>query len=126
MAVNVIDRDSLIGVVASPLVWAAHFLICYILVAVACAFGFAMPSSGEWGTVRIVLVAASAVALVIIAVLSVLAHRRWRQSGGNQRPNDERQSRHRFMAVSALLLCILSGVSVLYTAIPVVFLPICQ
>lgn len=125
MAMNVIDRDSLLGMVASPLVWASHFLVCYVLVAVACAFGFAS-AEGHWGVVRIVLIIVSVVAVAIIAGLALLAARRWRQSGGSGRPETPEESRHRFMSVAALLLSFLSGIAVAYTAVPLFVLPTCQ
>lgn len=125
MAMNIIDRDSLIGMVASPLVWAGHFLVCYTLVALACAFGFGIGTGGEWGTVRIILLIVSAGAVLVIAGLTFLAYRRWRQSGGSEPAQDHRQERHRFMSVAALLLSVLSGVGVVYTAIPLFALPLC-
>lgn len=126
MAMNVIDRESLLGMVASPLIWAAHFLLCYTLVGVACAFGFASPAPGEWGIIRISLIIVSILALATIAGLAFLAHRRWRQSGASRRPQDAEQSRHRFMSVAALLLSILSGIGVAYTAVPLFVLSTCR
>lgn len=126
MAMNVIDRDSLIGMVATPLVWAAHFLVCYILVAVGCAFGFASAAEGEWGLVRVTLVVVTAVALAIIVGLTILAYRRWLQSGGSRRPEGGEESRHRFMSVAALLLGVLSGIGIVYVAVPLFVLPVCQ
>ena len=122
---NIIDRDSLIGMVASPLVWAAHFLVCYTVVALACAFGFGTETGGEWGIVRIVLLIVSAGAVLVIVGLCFLAYRRWRQSGGSEPPHDHRQERHQFMSVAALLLSVLSGIGVVYTAIPLFALPLC-
>lgn len=123
---NVINRDSLIGMVASPLVWAGHFLACYTVVALACAFGFGTEAGGEWGAVRIVLVIVSAGAVLIIAGLAFLAYGRWRQSGGSETPQDHRQERHQFMSLTALLLSVLSGISVVYTSIPLFVLPLCR
>ena len=125
MPTNVIARDSLIGMVASPLVWVVHFLICYVLVAVACAFGFAT-AGDEWDIVRIVLVIVGAAALLAIGGLTFLAYRRWRQSGGSRPPQGHEQARHRFMSLTALLLGILSGIAVVYTAVPLFVLPTCQ
>ena len=123
---NIIDRDSLIGMVASPLVWAGHFLACYIVVALACAFGFGTEAGGEWGIVRIVLLIISTGAVLIIAGLTFLAYRRWGQSGGSEPPHDHRQERHQFMSVAALLLSVLSGIAVVYTTIPLLVLPTCH
>jgi len=123
---NAIDRDSLIGMVAGPLIWAAHFLVCYTVVALACAFGFGIEAGGEWGAVRIVLVIVSAGAVLIIAGLTFLAYRRWRLSGGSEPPRDHRHERHRFMSVAALLLGVLSGIAVVYSAMPLLILPLCQ
>lgn len=123
---NLTARDSLIGMVASPLVWASHFVISYGLVAVACAFGFGTAADGGWDAIRIILVVVSAVALGLIAALTFLAYRRQGQSGGSDRPRDPEQARHRFMAVAALLLGILSGIGVAYAMVPVFMLSTCQ
>lgn len=122
---NVIDRDSLIGMVAGPLVWAVHFLVCYVVVAVACAFGFGMAGAAEWSAVRSVLMVVSGVALAAIAVLTLLAWRRWFQAGGFRTPKDSVQVRHQFMALGGLLLCLLSAVAVIYVTAPLFFLPTC-
>lgn len=126
MAMNIIDRDSLIGMVAGPLVWAAHFLVCYIVVAAACAFGFSAANAGAWGSVGTALLVVSGIALAIIAVLTLLAWRRLLQAGAFETPKDEVQARHRFMALAGLLLCFLSGVAVIYVAVPLLFLPVCR
>ncbi|WP_274426426.1 hypothetical protein [Chelativorans sp. YIM 93263] len=123
---NVIDRDSLVGMVAGPLVWGAHFLTCYIAIAVACAFEFETGGPGEWGTVKTILLAVTGIALALIAVLILLAWHRWMQAGGFEKPRDSTQARHQFMAVGGLLLCFLSVVAVIYAAVPLFFLPACQ
>lgn len=124
MATNVIARDSLIGMVAGPLIWAAHFVTCYTVVALACAFGFG--TEGPWSAVTIALVIVSAVALALIAALTLLAYRRWRQAGSPGQPREPVQARHRFMAVSGMLLCILSGISLVYVSVPLFILSPCQ
>lgn len=122
---SVIDRDSLIGMVAGPLVWAAHFLFCYVLVSVACAFGFASAAGGGWGTVPILLVIASVLALASIAGLALLAYRRGGEAGGSRRPEDAEAARHRFMSLTAMLLGVLSAIGVVYTSVPLFVLPPC-
>lgn len=126
MPINVIDRDSLVGMITGPLVWTAHFLTCYVTIAVACAFGFGAGGPGEWGAVRMILLAVTGLALALIAVLILLAWRRWMQAGGFERPQDPTQARHQFMAVGGLLLCFLSALAVIYAAVPLFLLPTCQ
>lgn len=87
-------------------VWAAHFGFCYAAVAVACLRGL--------GGVRGVLLAASALAAIVLAVMA------WRAYAGLRRAPHSTRWALRFGA--ALLALLAVG----WTALPVPLLPACD
>ena len=66
------EIESLWTLFTAPVVWAAHFVICYVLAAVYCA---KQPDLG-FDAVRLGIAAATAVALCLIVLAAWLA---WRQ-----------------------------------------------
>ena len=87
-------------------VWAAHFLFCYAAVALACLRGL--------GGVRGVLLAASALAAAVLAVMA------WRAYAGLRRAPHSTRWAVRFGA--ALLALLALG----WTTLPVPWLPACD
>jgi hypothetical protein len=110
---------------ASPVIWAVHFLACYILAALWC--GMVVGRGGSLGTVRVVIAALTLVALAAIAVIGWLGHRA-HTLGAEQAPHDDDtpEDRHRFLGFAALLLSGLSGVAVIYTALAALFVKTCR
>lgn len=117
--------ESLWMLTGGPLVWAAHFLLCYITVAVWCAKVVAREQ--PLGDVRLWLAAYTAVALALIAFLG---WRGWRQHRWGQAtlPHDANSAgdRHRFLGFSTLLLCGLSFIAVIYVAFAIVLIGTCR
>lgn len=118
-------HQSLLIVTAGPLVWAAHFLLCYVTAAVWCA-------KQESALVGLAPVRA-AIALYTAAALALIAFYGWRgyrahRLGGEDAPHDDDtpEDRHRFVGYATLLLAGLSGVAVIYAALVVVFVGTCQ
>ena len=113
-------------VIFAPFVWAGHFLFCYVYGAIYCAKA-GRDASLEGPTV--VIVGATVLALVLIG-LSTL--RLWRVRGRSLTDNDfefehnTAEERHRFLSHVALMLCLLSAIAVLYTAIPMLYLTSCR
>lgn len=107
--------------IVPPTVWAAHFLLCYLWVAIACAKTGAFPRY-PWA-----FVAGTAAALAIIVASGVIA---WIQASkpGDPPPHDKGtdNDRLRFLATSTLLLAGLSFVGVVFTAAPAVMLTDCR
>jgi hypothetical protein len=106
----------------APVVWAAHFLACYVLAAVWCAkrgdAGFSVVQAG---------IAAATLAAVAMIVLSAwLAWRQW-GFGTDDPPHDDptRHDRTLFQGFATLLLSGLSLVAVLYVALPLLFIDGC-
>ncbi len=113
-------------VIASPIVWAAHFLFCYVYAAVYCEkAGRDAALAGP----TLVILAATALALGLIALST---WRLWRVRGRSLTDNDFEfehntpEERHRFLSHVALMLCVLSAVAVLYVAIPMLYLTTCR
>jgi len=108
----------------APVVWAGHFLFCYISVAIFCAkrgsFDFA------FGTVRVAIAVVTTAALAAIVLSALLAWRQW-GFGTQDPPHDgpSREERTRFQGFATLLLSGLSFVAVIMTAMPVLFAAEC-
>ncbi len=115
---------SLWALIVPPTTWAVHFLLCYVYAAVRCAKGGPLLVLDD---VRIVILAATAVALLIVSASACVA---WAQMGveGDPPPHDEStiEDRHRFLATAKLLLAGLSFVAIVYTAIPALIFANCR
>ncbi len=107
--------------IVPPTVWAAHFLFCYLWVAVSCA------RMGAFPRFTVAFVAGTAVALAIIAASGAIA---WVQARGPGDPPPHDQGtdvdRLRFLATATLLLAALSGAGVVFTAAPALMLTDCR
>jgi len=113
-------------VIFAPIVWALHFLFCYVYAAVYCEKAGRDASLDGPTTV---IIGATVVALALIALSTV---RLWRVRGRSLTDNDFEfdhntpEERHRFLSHVALMLCLLSAVAVLYVAIPMLYLTSCR
>jgi hypothetical protein len=121
-----VPGKSLRAMVAAPTIWAAHFLLCYIVAAVYCAKAAAPVA--DLGPVRIWVALVTVLALGGIATCGVSAFR----YGGFERVSsaphdaDTISARRRFLSYSTLLLSGLSFVATLYVALPVLFIASCR
>ena len=113
-------------VIAAPIIWALHFLFCYIFAAIYCE------KSGReavLGDVRIGIAIATVVAL---AGIGLATRHLWDERGRSLTDDDFEyehntpEERHRFLSHVALMLCALSAIAVLYVAIPVFYLTSCR
>ena len=113
-------------VIAAPIVWALHFMFCYVYGAIYCA------KAGRDASLQgptLVIVGATVVALALIALST---YHLWRVRGRSLTDNDFEfdhntpEERHRFLSHVALMLCVLSAVAVLYVAIPMLYLSSCR
>jgi len=124
---SVIPREveSLWTLFTAPVVWALHFLVCYIAVAIYCEK--AMQVDFSFNTVRIGLGVVTVLALAMIALSTYLAWRQWGFGTGDP-PHDEptRSSRRLFQGFATLLLSGLSFIAVIYMTIPLMFIAECQ
>ena len=114
------------NVIAAPIVWALHFLFCYIWAAIYCEKA---GRSAPLDDARIAVIVATVVALALIGWST---RRLWAVRGRSLTDNDFEfehnapEERHRFLSHVALMLCVLSAVAVVYVAIPIIYLTTCR
>lgn len=120
-------HESLWLLAASPMVWAAHFLLSYGAAAIWCA-KLGQQAGTPLGPVRVGIFVATAVALAAIAWVGLRARARHRADGRGRLPHDRDTAldRHRFLGFAVMLLSGLSAVAVVYSAMVVVFIGRCQ
>jgi hypothetical protein len=113
-------------VIAAPLIWAGHFIICYVLAAVYCE---KMGRASDLGPVRLAILALTAIALGGIAVVTRglwQVRARSLTDDDFEFEHDSPEERHRFLSHVALMLCALSAVAVIYITIPALYLSSCR
>lgn len=110
--------------IAGPATWAAHFLACYVLAATWCAKASRVASLGD---ARVALWALTAFALALIAWFGWRGLRAHRE-GGALPPHDgpDAADRSRFLGLARLMLCALSAVAVLYSALAIAIIGDCR
>ena len=114
--------ESLWTLFTAPVVWALHFLICYVLAAVWCA----KRGDTGFGVVQGGIAAATLLALAMIVLSAWLAWRQW-GFGSQDPPHDDPTAHDRtlFQGFATLLLSGLSFLAVLYVALPLLFIDGC-
>ncbi|HXG68820.1 MAG TPA: hypothetical protein VNO70_27225 [Blastocatellia bacterium] len=117
-------NQSLWLLIASPTIWAAHFLLSYGTAAVWCAK--VVGPGGSLTTVRVAIAVYTVLALVGIGMIGWDGYRR-HSYGGETVPHDADtpEDRHRFLGFATLLLSALSAVAVIYAALAAVFIGRC-
>jgi hypothetical protein len=118
------ENQSLLLLAASPVIWAAHFMLSYITAAIWCA-KVAGPA-GSLGGARVAIAVYTVLALSGIGYIGWLAFRR-HTYGTATLPHDDDtpEDRHRFLGFATLLLSALSAVAVIYAALAAVFIGSC-
>ncbi|NRQ17461.1 hypothetical protein [Ensifer sesbaniae] len=118
------EVDSLWTLFTAPVVWAGHFLICYVSVAIFCAKPGLL--SFEFGSLRLGIALVTGATLVAITLSALLAWRQW-GFGAHDPPHDDptRHDRILFQGFATLLLSGLSFVAVVMTALPAMFMTEC-
>ena len=108
-------NQSLWLLTVSPVIWAAHLMLCYVTASIWCA-----KLKGTDSTFQSVLWA-------IIAFTGWMGYRAHRLGGADAPHDDDTpEDRHRFMGYATLLLSGLSGVAVIYAALVAIFIETCQ
>jgi hypothetical protein len=117
-------NQSLWLLTASPVIWAAHFLLCYGTAAVWCAKVVGL--GGPLDSARIAIGVYTALALAAIGVIGWNGRHRHSFGQANLPHDDDTpEDRHRFLGFATLLLSALSAVAVVYAALVAVFVRSC-
>lgn len=117
--------ESLWWLIAGPIIWSLHFLVCYVAAAIYCAK--AGPTA-DLSVIRIGIAAATILALACIVAAGARAHRLWGFSL-RVRPaydSDSLSDRRRFLGFATMLLSGLSLVATLLVALPAVMFETCR
>ncbi|WP_274630991.1 hypothetical protein [Arvimicrobium flavum] len=116
--------ESLWTLFTAPVVWALHFLVCYVGAAIFCEKPALL--GGDFGNLRIAIAVVTVLSLAMIALSATLAWRQWGFGTGDP-PHDDptRRDRLLFQGYATLLLSGLSFVAVIFTALPALFLTGC-
>jgi hypothetical protein len=118
-------HESLWLMIVSPLLWAGHFLACYLTAAIWCA-KYA-PADGSLQPVRWAIAGYTAAALAGIAWNGWSGYRRHRRGGGAvPHDADTAADRHRFLGFATLLLAGLSAVATLFAGVVALFFSRCD
>lgn len=128
---NPLHPENPVGLALPPTIWAGHFLIVYVVTAIACEKRVhdAAPLGVPLLPAAVTLVTVAA--LAGIAGLILLSWRRFRpvrDAGHLVQERDIARSapaRHRFLALTTLLLGLLSAVATLMVALPAYWVPAC-
>jgi hypothetical protein len=118
-------KESLWLLAASPAIWAAHFMLCYLTAAIWCA-KLAGPD-GSIGVVRWAIALYTVFAVAGLGVIGWVGYRKARWGGlGVPHDADAPESRRRFLGVATLLLSALALVAILYAALVAAFIWSCD
>ena len=118
------EIESLWTLFTAPVVWALHFLVCYVGAAIFCEKpGFL---GIDFFNLRIAIAIVTALSLALIIVSALLSLRQWGFGSANP-PHDDptRRDRLKFQGYATLLLSGLGFIAVIFTALPALFITDC-
>ncbi len=118
------EIESLWTLFTAPVVWALHFLACYVGAAVFCEKPHLL--GGSFDALRVAIAIVTVLSLAVIVLSVFLSWRQW-GFGEDDPPHDQptRRDRLQFQGYATLLLSGLSFVAVIYTALPALFITAC-
>lgn len=117
-------NESLWMLAAAPVIWAAHFMLCYLSAAIWCAK--VVGRDGSLSEVRVAIAVYTGLALIAIGLIGRVGFHRHRL-GSATVPHDfdTPEDRHRFLGFATLLLSALSAVATFYVALAALFIGRC-
>ena len=118
------EVETLWTLFTAPVVWAIHFLLCYVVTAIFCEKPWFLGL--DFDGLRVAIGVLTVLALGMIVLSDALAWRQWGVGTGDP-PHDDptRSDRLLFQGYATLLLSGLSFVAVVFTALPALFLAEC-
>lgn len=119
---HILKLDHLASMIAAPLIWAAHFLICYVLVSLACTLGWSEQQLLGRNPAEIGIALISLAALALLGYTAILNFEKYRQAPSDASSANDISA---FIALNSVLLCALSTVALIWVAFPTLMLPSC-
>jgi hypothetical protein len=118
------EVESLWTLFTAPVVWAGHFLLCYLVAAIFCEKPDFLGLN--FANLRVAIGVLTLLSLAMIVVSALLAWRQWGFGAGDP-PHDDptRRDRLHFQGYATLLLSGLSFIAVIFTALPALFIDGC-
>jgi hypothetical protein len=117
-------KESLWLLTISPVIWAAHLLLCYGTGAIWCAK--VVGTGGSLAPIRVTIFFYTLTALIAIGIVGWIGYRRHSLAGADLPHDDDTpEDRHRFLGFATLLLSALSAVAVVYAGLVAVFIRSC-
>lgn len=120
-ALKVFKLDHPVSMIAAPLIWAVHFVICYLLVSLACLLGWNQLRPGI-NPADIGIAVVTLAALILLGLIAVMNYEKYRDFPGDGSSGDDMSC---FFALNSILLCGISTVALIWVAFPVMMLPTC-
>lgn len=121
---QLIQRHSLLVMVAGLLIWSAFFLAAYIFAAIACEVSLAQTELLGGDVLTLGIVALMLLALALIAAVGLMSLRGWMAEAGTTR-GEEPGERRRFISFVCLTLCSYALIATLWVALPAFLLSGC-
>ncbi len=119
------SNQSLWLLIASPTIWAMHFLASYLTAAIWCA-KYAGPDRFI-GNVRVAITVYTVLALIGIGITGFAGYRRSRfQVTTMPHDRDTPEDRHRFLGFASVLLSGLSAIATLFVALAAYLIKNCD
>jgi hypothetical protein len=119
---NILRHEHLLSMIAAPIIWAAHFLGCYVLVSLACMIGWEDRTVFGLNPADIGIALLSAAALVLLCYTCAINYEKYRQAPTDEDGNHDIDG---FIALNSVLLSLLSTVALVWVAFPTLMLPTC-
>jgi hypothetical protein len=119
---NILKLDHLVSMIAAPIIWAVHFVVCYVLVSLACALGWTGIRMLGMEPAALGIAVATLGALVLLAYTGALNYAKYRRAPSAPSGSPDISA---FIALNSLLLTALSAVALIWVAFPALILPTC-
>lgn len=119
---NLLNRNSLLGLMSAPIIWALHFLLSYVIVSLACAAGFTGPWIAGISAVEASIGALTLIAVALLVHIAIINHEKWQRARLSNTAGTDMSG---FFALCAMRLCGLSAVALIWVAFPAFMLSPC-
>jgi hypothetical protein len=120
------ESDSLWRIALGPLIWAIHFVLTYAGAAIVCE---KLVGEQAWAMpfLQLSIAGISVLALALIAWIGWRSWRQWDYLDDYDYEHDRsvEEDRHEFLGHAAFLLAVVSFISVIYVALPAIFVAEC-